>query len=300
MNKIVLIGDVMLDISIAGTVTRIAPEAPIGIITEVTRKETLGGAGNVYANLVAAEEDPYFITIVGDDDDAVKVENKITNGKVYKDYARKTTTKTRTYAYTNHIRKETLVTRLDKETTVDFIDFDKLFVDDVYECVSNAEFILFSDYKKGFVTKELVEYVKSLNHHARYIGDTKNLNDAYKDFYIITPNEFEISKWTDDKKQSLEEVLLMCKNTFGIEHPIITRGDKGIIFIDENQLIKMLPTTKHVAIDVLGAGDTFVAYLTSELNREKSLTEAAIVATEAAGISVTHDGAYAVKREELE
>ena len=106
MSKIVVIGDVMLDVGIFGAVTRIAPEAPIGVITEVGREETLGGAGNVYANLLAAEEEPYFITVVGDDDDAGKICSKIASGRVYIDNSRKTTTKTRIYAYTNHIRKK--------------------------------------------------------------------------------------------------------------------------------------------------------------------------------------------------
>ena len=296
MSKIVVIGDVMLDIAISGAVTRIAPEAPIGIITEVTRKETLGGAGNVYANLIGAGCNPYFITVVGDDDESIKIMNKVKNGTVYVDKNRKTITKTRIYAYTNHIRKETLITRIDRESTIKFIDFSKLINSEAYTKIHKADFILFSDYKKGLITSELINYIRKINPTAKFIGDTKRLDDIYKGFYIVTPNEFEIQNSINGK---IENILVEYKEVLDINYPIITMGNKGIIFIDEKENIKTLPTTAHKAVDVLGAGDTFVAYLTGELSKDKSITDAVYVAIKAAGISVTKEGAYIVDKDEL-
>jgi D-beta-D-heptose 7-phosphate kinase/D-beta-D-heptose 1-phosphate adenosyltransferase len=212
MSKIVLIGDVMLDISVSGSVTRIAPEAPIPIIREITRKEVLGGAGNVYENMLGAGENPYFITVVGNDIEAEKISSKITNGYAYKDSFRETTTKTRIYAYTSHIRKEILISRIDKETTSKFERFENLFTEDACKEIKEASYIVFSDYNKGLISKDLIEYLKNINPTAKYIGDTKNLTNVYCNFYIVTPNEFEIQKDT----KSHEDVLLLYRNSYNI------------------------------------------------------------------------------------
>ena len=51
MNKVLVIGDVIIDKYIYGTSTRISPEAPVPVITYIEEKETRGGAGLVYENL---------------------------------------------------------------------------------------------------------------------------------------------------------------------------------------------------------------------------------------------------------
>ena len=51
--KVLVVGDIMLDKYIIGTVERISPEAPIPILKKNNQKSIIGGAGNVLNNLSA-------------------------------------------------------------------------------------------------------------------------------------------------------------------------------------------------------------------------------------------------------
>src|SRR5260370_39739779 len=68
-RRIAVLGDVMLDRYLWGRVERISPEAPVPVV-EIERESTsLGGAGNVAANLAALGAIPTLISARGDDPD---------------------------------------------------------------------------------------------------------------------------------------------------------------------------------------------------------------------------------------
>ena len=299
-KKVVLIGDVMLDISILGIVARVAPEAPVGVISEVSRTENLGGAGNVFSNLVAAGIEPYFITAVGNDDEGIKVYDKVVGNikfqrpcRVFVDESRPTTVKTRVYAYTHHIRKEILITRIDKENTNPVIS-TQLINNRVSQRIAEADYILFSDYSKGVITEELIDLIKTINPHAKLIADFKSFNSRYKNFYIITPNEIDVGKGLE-----AFDIAKAYRSLYGINYPVITRGNKGVTFLDDEGNGHNIEASNDVAIDVTGAGDTFIAYLTASLCKGYTLLDAVNIGVKAAGISVTHEGIYTVKGEEV-
>ncbi|MGH9721379.1 MAG: hypothetical protein ACRD8O_14305, partial [Bryobacteraceae bacterium] len=52
-QKILVVGDVMLDEHLCGTAGRLSPEAPVPVIEVESRRFTAGGAGNVAANAAA-------------------------------------------------------------------------------------------------------------------------------------------------------------------------------------------------------------------------------------------------------
>ena len=52
-NKILVIGDIMLDVYQYGKCTRISPEAPVPVIDFTREEKMLGGAGNVLRNLIS-------------------------------------------------------------------------------------------------------------------------------------------------------------------------------------------------------------------------------------------------------
>src|SRR5512135_538079 len=66
-KRIMVIGDLMLDRFVWGSVSRISPEAPVPVVE--IRKETtcLGGAANVAANIRALGAIPIPVGIIGDD-----------------------------------------------------------------------------------------------------------------------------------------------------------------------------------------------------------------------------------------
>src|SRR5438445_9693353 len=67
-QRIVVVGDAMLDIYLSGDAERISPEAPVPVVTVHTRRYALGGAANVAANVAAIGADCRLVATIGDDD----------------------------------------------------------------------------------------------------------------------------------------------------------------------------------------------------------------------------------------
>ncbi len=105
---VLVVGDVMSDVYLWGKVNRISPEAPVPIFESVERKQTLGGAGNVAANLRALGCEVYLLGVVGADGAARSVrellmELGISDSWLLEDGARPTTEKTRLIAHQQQV-----------------------------------------------------------------------------------------------------------------------------------------------------------------------------------------------------
>ena len=155
-KNILIVGDIMLDEYIWGTVERISPEAPVPVV--VVKEETyrLGGAGNVVRNLSSLNTGVWIFSVIGDDrqgetvfnllkDDAVNPEGLI------KDPSRRTIVKTRVIAHTQQ------VVRIDKEDRehISEDNRNKLF-SAVKEKMDKADAVILSDYGKGLLSIGLI------------------------------------------------------------------------------------------------------------------------------------------------
>src|SRR2546429_6076654 len=67
-SRVVVVGDAMLDIYLAGEAERISPEAPVPVVSVHTRRHALGGAANVAANVAAVGAECLLVAVIGDDD----------------------------------------------------------------------------------------------------------------------------------------------------------------------------------------------------------------------------------------
>ena len=65
--RVLVVGDVMVDRFIYGSVERISPEAPVPVIHIEREERTLGGAGNVLRNLHALGVNTCFVSVTGTD-----------------------------------------------------------------------------------------------------------------------------------------------------------------------------------------------------------------------------------------
>ncbi|MCJ8345792.1 PfkB family carbohydrate kinase [bacterium] len=115
-RNILVIGDLMLDEYLWGTVSRISPEAPVPVV-EVTREEiVLGGAANVANNLVALGVQTHIMSIIGDDSNGLLLidllqQNNIQTNLIKQSKHRTTTIKTRVGA------SQQQIVRVDREQT---------------------------------------------------------------------------------------------------------------------------------------------------------------------------------------
>src|SRR5512143_166940 len=98
--RVLVIGDVMLDRFVYGSVARISPEAPVPVLRTSDVEPVLGGAGNVVRNIIALGAQASFISVIGDDREGREIEEMLAgiarlNSRLIVEEKRTTTVKTR-------------------------------------------------------------------------------------------------------------------------------------------------------------------------------------------------------------
>lgn len=256
---IYLLGDIMLDEWVTCKITKVSPEASVPIITRQFENDNLGGVGNLAVNMSNLEMKFCLISVIGDDligkkiQKLLKVKNIQNNLQVSKN---NNSTLKRRYIDQNghHIIRE------DKD-----IDKEKIKISDVFiNKIKKNDFVVISDYAKGFITKKLI--VSILKKTKKVFVDPKNASDYYKGVFFIKPNLKEISNWIS--KYSNKEVKKLLK-TNKWKWILVTKSDQGIDIYNQDK-VKSINSSKIEVTDVAGAGDLVFAimvyYFVNNLN----------------------------------
>ncbi len=301
---ILVIGDLMLDRYVFGTVERLSPEAPVPIMQLTSITETLGGAGNVLRNLCSLGAKTSFISTVGTDKEGRILARMIGKTKVHETTLigipnRSSTVKTRFIANGQHLL------RTDIENTEPInpnIKKDILIA--VKNSIKSCDALILSDYGKGVLEEQVIYKIiqNAQKHKKPVIVDPKGLNfSIYKGSTIITPNTYEASAATRLPTKTQNEVQ-NCGNTLinsGIAKMVlITQGSLGMTLINKNGSIHFKAENREV-YDVSGAGDTVVATLAAAYATGIGPTKSAKLANIAAGIVVGKIGTAVTLPEEI-
>ncbi|GAI90999.1 unnamed protein product [marine sediment metagenome] len=161
-RNVLVLGDVMLDEYIWGSVERTSPEAPVRVVRIEKRHYALGGAANVANNLAELGANVYIVSIVGNDNDGEKLKDRLdklranTEG-VFTDPTRPTITKTRIVAHDQQMM------RIDHEQT-HFIsaEIEKRMIQFIKGNAHLLNGVIISDYLKGVLTNNLLREVIDL------------------------------------------------------------------------------------------------------------------------------------------
>ena len=107
-RRLVVWGDLMLDRYLWGRVDRISPEAPVPVVEIERESFSLGGAGNVAANLRALGAEAVLVGVLGRDEDGNRLLEALSArgidvGRVVRDPDRPTTVKTRIIAHQQQV-----------------------------------------------------------------------------------------------------------------------------------------------------------------------------------------------------
>jgi rfaE bifunctional protein kinase chain/domain len=306
-HRILILGDVMLDEYIWGSVSRISPEAPVPVVEVMDESVKLGGAANVALNVKTLGDIPLLVSIVGNDKNGEKLKellasSEISSQGIFVDENRRTTAKTRIIAHSQQ------VVRADRENTEELSsDMTFQLVDFIKKKIKEEKIsaLLISDYGKGVISLKLLNEVIDLarNNNIFISVDPKETNFMnYKGVSIITPNHseagFAYGKRIKDEK-SLEEVGWGLLEKLEAEALLITRGEKGMSLFEKDKMLTNFPTVAKEVYDVTGAGDTVISALTSAHSAGANLKEAALISNHAAGIVVGEIGTAQVTKEEL-
>ena len=316
---VLVVGDVMLDRFIVGRVTRISPEAPVPIVRFESEHARLGGAANVAHNIAALGGRAALVGIVGVDAAADSVRRQLAAAGIaadglVEDGARPTTEKVRVVTERNQ-----QVARIDYERDADAGgEIERAIVAQVTRLAGGAKALLVSDYLKGSVTRAVIEALlrsatasssaqapgsaKALAERVPLIVDPKIPHLAcYAGATLITPNHHEAEVATHLRVRTDEDARHAARDfrTRAVcDAVLITRGEHGM-WLSEAGGEGTIPAVAREVSDVTGAGDTVVATLALALAAGATMSEAAALANQAAGIVVGKFGPATVSAEEL-
>ena len=303
---VLILGDVMLDEYMWGTVSRISPEAPVPVVAVRSETVKVGGAGNVATNVAALGGRVSLIGLVGNDAAAERLGHELELAGVKSDglivdASRPTTIKSRVVAGSQH------VVRFDRESDAPASRaVRRRVVAAVQERLPKADVLLISDYAKGLVGPGLVREILALaaRHRTPVVVDPKVQHlSLFTGVTLVAPNHHEAAAAARVSVRSEADLLRvgrMLLRRLKARAVLITRGEQGMSLFEAGKAVVHIPTVAREVYDVTGAGDTVMGALSLALAAEADMHTAAVLANCAAGVVVGKRGTATVTRAELE
>jgi rfaE bifunctional protein kinase chain/domain len=305
-TTILVVGDVMMDEYIWGSVSRVSPEAPVPVVELASESMRLGGAANVVHTLCSLGAKAKLCSVVGNDATGEKLRQYLQNiGVETKDLmtdpTRPTTLKTRIIAHHQQ------VVRLDREIREEISqELTAHFLDRIKEAFPSIDAVIIEDYGKGVITKELVQQIVLLATQVKKIiaVDPKIPNfSRYAGVSVITPNHHEAGaalQMTITNHDSLLRAGQQLLEELACELALITRGEEGMsLFERYTRIVTHVSAMAQEVYDVTGAGDTVIAAFTLGLAVGGKPVDAMLLANAAAGVVVGKVGTATVNTTEL-
>ena len=301
---ILVVGDAMLDRFIVGRVTRISPEAPVPVVAFDHETHRIGGAANVAHNVTALGGHATLVAVTGQDDAAATLARACREAGISPsligDESRPTTTKVRIVT-----ERKLQVARIDYEADTEITGaIEDRVVSAVQHQAAHASAIVVSDYLKGAITRRVAQTAikAAAEHQIPVLVDPKIPHlGYYAGAALVTPNNHEAEVATHMRVRSEDEARAAARvfrDRAGCDAVLMTRGDQGMWLLGNGVEGQLAAAAREVA-DVTGAGDTVIATIALSLAAGGTLTEAARLANEAAGIVVGKFGPATVSPIEL-
>lgn len=305
-KHVLVIGDIIVDHFIHGSVNRISPEAPVPVVEVKKDQLLLGGGANVLHNIYSLGARASICGLIGNDAMGDHLEGLLreigadTMGLVRCD--RPTTVKTRVIAQGQQ------VVRFDREKAAvpatKNIDAMLAYLD---ATLDTFDVIVVSDYYKGAINgafmARLQERLSDFGHIPVIVDPKPFAPDRFKNVSLITPNQHEaeqMSGITIHDDVSWKAAAVRLKEMLQCRSVLITRGETGMSLLEEDGTLCTIATAAREVFDVTGAGDTVAATLALGMASGLDVADAAHLANCAAGIVVGKVGTATATGEELQ
>jgi rfaE bifunctional protein kinase chain/domain len=309
-KKIVVIGDMVADVYLYGSISRISREAPVLVLNQAEEKIVAGGAGNVVHNIATLGGSVWPVGLLGQDTAGAGLEQIFTQKGVdvhglLSTADRSTITKTRIIAGGLATVSQQVV-RIDKEPTEPISSAMEAKLQELLADVLNkADGVVISDYGSGTltnrITKQIIDCAKQRGIPS--MVDSRYNIAAFTGIDFVKQNEAEASAsvgFSISDEESLHragEILLEKLKAKGI---LITRGGQGMTLFESNGQVHNIPVASLSEVyDVSGAGDTCVAAMILALTAGAQPAKAAWISNIAAGLVVRKLGTATVSAAEL-
>ncbi|MEQ1921899.1 MAG: PfkB family carbohydrate kinase [Pyrinomonadaceae bacterium] len=305
-NKtVVIIGDLVADQFLNGTISRVSREAPVFILKHDTTKTVPGSAANAAVNVASLGGKSVLIGLAGEDANGtlllealnqagISTENIVTEASLT------TTTKVRVLAGQHYAARQQVI-RIDYEASPDLnAKIKQKLRDNLAAAGPSADAIIISDYNYGAVFPEIFADALAISQQRGIplIVDSRFRLESYAGATSATPNSDEVAQILGDDF-STEDCGQLCER-LGLKSLLVTNGNQGVqLFESGRPPVQIDAVGGTEPVDVTGAGDTVIAAYTLGLASGMSFAESAKIANHAGGIVVMKKGTASVTAAEL-
>jgi rfaE bifunctional protein kinase chain/domain len=304
--RALIIGDVMLDRYIWGSVERVSPEAPVPVVHVKRRDARLGGAANVALNVQALGATPHLVALVGNDEAGSQLrhllqEQQMDPAGLVTAHERPTTVKTRVIAGHQH------VVRVDDETDREANAAEQqALLQRIEALLPKCQVVIFEDYDKGAISPEIIRAAVA---QANALGiptvvDPKKRNFLfYQNVTLFKPNLKELREGlkTDLHAGDREKIFAAVhdlKTRLNLGGVLLTLSEHGVLIDAAGERVHLPAHVREIA-DVSGAGDTVVSIAALGAALQLPARAIAALANLGGGLVCQHTGVVPVNREEL-
>ncbi len=306
-HTVLIIGDVMLDRYLTGSVHRISPEAPVPVVLQKTTEDRLGGAANVALNVAALGGKPLLCSVVGEDADGrafqrILPQHGISAEGLVFSTDRCTTVKTRILASNQQML------RIDSEDTHALtVAEGEILLEKIRSLLTlhEVQVVILQDYNKGVLTPGIITAViaEAQERGIPTTVDPKKANFfTYQGVTLFKPNLKEIRDSAPfsvrAEPESLRQAVDFLREQLHNSLTMITLSEHGL-FLDAEGEGYLYPTVARNVADVSGAGDTVISIASLGLAAGLDWPTIALLSNLAGGQVCEFPGVVPVQRDIL-
>ena len=308
-KRILIVGDTIVDKYVYCDALGMSSEAPVLTVAPRKTDVFLGGAAVVASHIKALGGDPYFVSIVGNDDDGEYVQQELSRRgiphHVVVDDTRTTSVKNKYIADDKKLLNVNITNShsIDKQLEESFLSFFEQHIKD-YDA------IVISDFSYGLVTPSIADALCSLGARLqkKVIADSQTSSQIgnilkFKNVTVTVPSEREARIALSDGESGLAELGKKLLRLTNNDYQVITLGPRGMIVFDKvgidgkefhwegereegRILVEYFPSFAHYIVDPMGAGDAGIAAYALCLAADATIMESSYIASVASAIAV--------------
>ena len=309
-QRILVLGDVVADIYLQGSISRISREAPVLVLEQQKEVIVAGGAANVVNNVATLGGSVFAVGLLGHDSGGEGLKEVLRKNGAHiegllTDENRPTISKTRIIAGGRATVSQQIV-RVDKECHEPLTEaHERELLKYIKSVLPQMQGVVLSDYGSGTVTpklrKAILKYARE--HGIPTMVDSRYDVKSFKGIGYVKQNDAELAAAVGRSLPDEEAVIEAAQELLGdleAEGVLVTRGELGMILVEADGAVHVIPVSdKSEVYDVSGAGDTCVATVILALAAGISPEKAAELSNVASGIAVRKLGTATVSAEEL-
>ncbi|HEV3345312.1 MAG TPA: D-glycero-beta-D-manno-heptose 1-phosphate adenylyltransferase [Pirellulales bacterium] len=309
-QRVLVVGDLILDRYAWGVAERVSPEAPVLVLQAEQDEVRLGGAASVAMLLTALDSDVELAGVIGDDATGrtllcLLADARIEKRLIVTDSNRQTTVKERIVGRTAG-RQPHQIVRLDRETRRPIAGtLEDQLIEATVERLANCDVLCVADYDKGVCTPRLLQALlgEAAARGVPSIVDPARVTDylRYVGATLVKPNRVEAELASGRSIHSPEDAMTagqILRERFNLASIVVTLDADGMVLVNAEGG-QYLATTPRQVSDVTGAGDMTLAMLGLGVASGLSWPETIRLANLAAGLQVERFGVVPITRAEL-